>query len=125
MQDERRSYRSSRNAVTADDLLGKMPPSNTDAERAVLGAILLHDAGLAQITDFLMAEDFYVPAHQIIYQSMVAIAQRMQRIDLVTLQDELSKKDQLDAIGGLSYIVALQEDIPAAGLIEQHARIIK
>ena len=125
MQDERRSFRSTRSPMTADNLLGKVPPSNTEAERAVLGAILLHDAGLAQITDFLIAEDFYVPAHQIIYQSMVTIAQRMQRIDLVTLQDELTKKDQLDAIGGLSYIVALQEDIPAAGLIEQHARIIK
>lgn len=125
MQDERRSFRSNRGAVTADDLLGKMPPSNADAERAVLGAILLHDAGLAQIADFLTAEDFYVPAHQIIYQSMVTIAQRTQRIDLVTLQDELNKKEQLDIIGGLSYIVALQEDIPAAGLIEQHARIIK
>lgn len=125
MQDERRSFRSNRGAVTAEGLLGKMPPCNTEAERAVLGAILLHDTGLAQITDFLTADDFYVTAHQIIYQSMVAITQRMQRIDLVTLQDELTKKDQLDVIGGLSYLVALQEDIPATGLIEQHARIIK
>lgn len=125
MQDERRMFRSNRGAVTANDLLGKMPPCNQEAERAVLGAILLHDAGLSQITDFLAAEDFYIPAHQIIYQSMIAIVQRTQRIDLVTLQDELTKKNQLDTIGGLSYIVSLQEDIPAAGLIEQHARIIK
>lgn len=125
MQDDRRSYKANRGAVTAHDLLGKMPPCNTEAERAVLGAVLLHDAGLAQITDFLAAEDFYIPAHQIIYQAMVTVAQRSQRIDLVTLQDELTKKDLLDTIGGLAYIVALQEDIPAAGLIEQHARIIK
>ena len=126
MQDERRSFsKNNRGSMTAHDLLGKMPPSHTDAERAVLGSVLLHDAGLAQITDFLTAEDFYVPAHQIMYQAMVTIASRSQRIDMVTLQDELTKRDQLDAVGGLSYIVALQEDIPAAGLIEQHARIIK
>ena len=125
MQDERRSFRSNRSPMTADNLLGKIPPSNTDAERAVLGAILLHDAGLAQITDFLIAEDFYVPAHQIIYQSMVHDCATHAAYRFSHIQDELTKKDQLDAIGGLSYIVALQEDIPAAGLIEQHARIIK
>lgn len=125
MQDERRAYRSNRNTMTADDLMGKVPPSHVDAERAVLGSILFNDVGLAQITDFLLAEDFYVSAHHAIYQSMLTIAQRSQRIDLVTLQDELTKKNQLDTVGGLSYLVALQEDIPATGLIEQHARIIK
>jgi replicative DNA helicase len=125
MQDERRSFRQPRTSSPAQDIVGKLPPSNTDAERAVLGAILLHDAGISQISDFLCAEDFYVLAHQMIYQAMITIAQRTQRIDLVTLQDELSKKEQLDNIGGLSYLVSLQEDIPAAGLIEQHARIIK
>jgi replicative DNA helicase len=125
MQDGRWAFKANRGAVPTGDLLGKMPPCNTEAERAVLGAVLLNDAGLSQITDFLSAEDFYNPAHQMIYQSMIAIAQRTKRIDLVTLQDELTKKDQLDAVGGLSYIVSLQEDIPAAGLIEQHAHIIK
>jgi replicative DNA helicase len=125
MQDERRAYKANPRAVATGDLLGKMPPSHTEAERAVLGSILFNDAGLAQIVDFLAVEDFYVSAHQVIYQAMMAITQRSQRIDLVTLQDELTKNNKLDVAGGLSYIVALQEDIPAAGFIEQHARIIK
>jgi replicative DNA helicase len=126
MQDERRSFRHPRtSAQSTQDIIGKLPPSNIDAERAVLGAILLHDAGISRISDFLRAEDFYMLAHQMIYQAMLDIAQRMQRIDLVTLQDELNKRDQLDGVGGVSYLVALQEDIPASGLIEQHAHIIK
>lgn len=125
MQDERRAFIANRKAVSADDILGKMPPANIDAERAVLGAILLHDTGLHTIADFLSAEDFYTPAHKIIYQAMLIIVGRSQRVDLVTLQDELVKKEQLDSIGGISYLVSLQEDIPAAGLLEQHARLIK
>jgi replicative DNA helicase len=60
-----------------------------------------------------------------LYQAMVTIAQRSQRIDLITLQDELSKINQLDAIGGLNYLLSLQEEIPSLGLIEQHAHLVK
>ena len=125
MQDKQRSYQPSRRDLAENNLLGKMPPNSPEAERAVLGAILLYDAGLSQISDFLNPEDFYAPAHQIVYKTMVEISRQTKRVDLVTLQDGLTKKDLLDTVGGLAYIVALQEDIPAAGLIEQHAHIIK
>ncbi len=125
MQDERRSSRAARGQLSSESITGRMPPASPDAERAVLSALLLHDDNLQYIADLLSPEDFYVPANKIIYQAITGIALRSQRIDIITLQDALSASNQLDTVGGLTYLVTLQEDIPAAGLIEQHARIIK
>lgn len=106
-------------------LVGKTPPANIEAERAVLGSLLLHDEQFAVAAEVLRPTDFYVPAHATIFEAMLGIVQQLRRIDMVTLQDELAKRGTLDAVGGLVYLVSLQEDIPAVGLVEQHARIIK
>jgi len=110
---------------TTESLLGRTLPANLDAERAVLGAILLNDEHVAIIAELLAPKDFYSIAHQIIFEQMVELSQNMKRIDIVTLKDALQKKETLDAVGDLMYLVSLQEDIPAIGLIEQHAQIIK
>jgi replicative DNA helicase len=114
-----------RREYAPEAVLGKNLPANIDAERAVLGAILLNDTVFAQAHEVLLAEDFYVPANRLIYQAMQDIAGALKRIDVVTLQDELNKRQELDAVGGAVYLVSLQEEIPATGLVEQHARIIK
>ncbi|HLW73231.1 MAG TPA: replicative DNA helicase [Candidatus Babeliales bacterium] len=108
-----------------EGILGKTLPAHTDAERAVLGALLLNDEYIGTIAEIIVPDDFYSPAHKIIYQAIIDLGQKYKRIDIVTLQDELIKKDQLDAIGGIVYLVGLQEDIPSVGLIVQHATIIK
>lgn len=110
---------------STSSVLGKQLPSNLDAERSVLGAFLLHDEHVRSVTEILIAQDFYSIAHQTIYQAMASLIHEQKRIDLVTVQDELIKQDQLQQVGGLAYLVSLQEDIPALGLVEQHARIIK
>ncbi len=106
-------------------LVGKKLPESVDAERAVLAAILLHDEHASLVAETLRPEDFYMPAHKLIYESICGLVNTQKRIDLVTLQDELIKRNQLDSAGGLVYLIALQEDIPALGLIKQHAQIIK
>lgn len=106
-------------------LVGKSLPANIDAERSVLGALLLNDQTLSLVSDFLLPSDFYHPPHVIIYQTIIQLGQKFKRIDLVTLKDELEKAGHLEDIGGVIYLIALQEDIPAVGLIEQHAQIIK
>jgi replicative DNA helicase len=108
-----------------EGILGKTLPAHTDAERAVLGALLLNDEYIGSISEIIVPDDFYSPAHKTIYQAIVDLGQKHKRIDIVTLQDELTKKDQLDAVGGIIYLVSLQEDIPSVGLIVQHATIIK
>ncbi len=108
-----------------DTRLGKQLPASPEAERAVLGALLLNDDCIGQVAETLVAEDFYSIAHKTLYQTILDLHQAHKRIDLVTLQDELSKRNQLDSIGGLVFLISLQEDIPALGLVGQHATIIK
>lgn len=111
--------------VQAERVIGKSLPFNLEAERSVLGSVLLNDEHFQGVVELLSQTDFYLPAHQIIFQTMVNIAQSHRRIDFITLQDELTKTDQLQAIGGVVYLFSLQEEIPLAGLITQHARLIK
>lgn len=106
-------------------IAGKSLPSHVEAERAVLGSLLLNDEHISLVLEILAPSDFYLSAHQILYGAILQLVQQQRRIDLVTLQDELNKIGQLDAVGGVVYLVSLQEDIPAMGLLEQHARIVK
>ena len=111
--------------VVAEKVLGKRLPFSLEAEKAVLGAILLNDSTLSNILEMLNPNDFYTPSNKTIFQAMLNISARNQRVDIVTLQDELDKMGQLDSTGGIVYLLSLQEEIPALGLIEQHAQIIK
>lgn len=111
--------------VVAEKMLGRNLPFSTDAERAVLGSLLLHDAYLDSIMELLTPQDFYSSVHRTIFEAVCTIARNRQRLDIITLQDELEKSGQLSQIGGVVYLLSLQEDIPAIGLIEQHAKIIK
>lgn len=108
-----------------EPILGKSLPSNIAAERAVLGALLLNDEKLSIITEMLKSEDFYTPSHKFIFTAMINIASQNQRLDLVTLQNEMEKQNRLQEAGGLVYLLSLQEEFPPIGLVEQHANIIK
>lgn len=111
--------------ATTEKIIGKKLPSHVEAEKALLGALLLNDEHVPKVLEMLQAKDFYLPAHSFIFAAIAEIAHRMERLDIVTLQNELDKKQQLDAIGGIVYLLSLQEDIPAIGLVQQHATIVK
>lgn len=110
---------------TAEQILGQRLPYSEQAERAVLSALLLNDQQVTEVAELLLPHDFYQPAHKIIYQTLLDLTHQLKRIDIVTLQDELEKNDQLTAVGGIVNLIALQEDIPAIGMLLHHARIIK
>ena len=112
-------------AVDTEKILGKSLPYNIEAERSVLGSILLDVQTLSSVIDFLRAQDFYHSAHKIIFETITDLSHKLNNVDLVTLQDELEKKGKLELIGGSGYLLSLQEDIPSTGMIEAHARIIK
>jgi replicative DNA helicase len=109
----------------AERVLGRTLPFSVEAERAVLGSLLIHDGYLPAVSDVLASQDFYSLAHQTIYKGMQEVAARRERLDMITLQDELEKKGVLQEVGGISYLLSLQEDITSVGLIEQHAKIVK
>jgi replicative DNA helicase len=106
-------------------MLAKLPPVNIEAEKSVLGALLLHDEHINTVLEILKVEDWYSTAHRAIYKAMLELHSNRKRIDLVALQDELIKSGTLEVAGGLAYLLDLQEKIDAVGMIEQHAHIIK
>lgn len=112
-------------AKPVESMLGKSLPSNIDAERAILGAILLNDECYNSIADILLPSDFYMPSHKAIYQAIITLVNNNKRIDMITLQHQLEIQKEMDVAGGVIYLVGLQEDIPSVGLIEQHAQIVK
>ena len=111
--------------VLAEKILGRSLPFSVEAERAVLGGLLLNDEYLDRVQEIIKPPDFYNQANRTVFEAMIALCSEKQRIDMVTLQDELEKKGTLEQVGGLVFLLSLQEDIPAVGLIEQHATIIK
>ncbi len=106
-------------------LLGKTLPMHLEAEKSVLGAVLLDDTCFNILEETLQSQDFYVPAHQIIFKHMLTLAHSNKRIDMITLQDLLVKSNELVTVGDIAYLIELQENIPALGMLEQHAQIIR
>lgn len=103
----------------------KTLPASIEAERAVLAAMLLNDATVDSVAELLRPQDFYQPAHALVYDAILSLTQEHKRIDLIALQDLLQKEKRLEAVGGIAYLLDLQEEIPHAGMITQHAALIK
>ena len=108
-----------------EKVLGRTLPFSIEAERAILGSLLLNDESMAQVAEDLVPHDFYHLSHRVLFQTLLDLNKQLRRIDLITLHNELEKKGQLDAVGGMVYLLSLQEDIPSVGFVAQYAQIIK
>jgi replicative DNA helicase len=100
-------------------------PHNLEAERSVLGSILLHNEAFNTAAEVIDASDFYRDAHRRIFDKMVKLAERSDAIDLITLKEELGRSGDLDEVGGPAYIAALVDGVPRSMNVEYYARIIK
>jgi replicative DNA helicase len=100
-------------------------PHNLEAERSVLGAILLHNDAFNLAAEVIDSADFFRDAHRRIFEKMIKLAERNDAIDLVTLKEELSRSSELDEVGGPAYITALVDGVPRSTNVEHYARIIK
>ncbi len=100
-------------------------PHNLEAERSVLGAILIHNEAFNQAAEFLKPHDFYRDAHRRIFQKMVALSERGGAIDLVTLKEDLARSGELEEVGGPAYIASLVDGVPRSTNVDSYARIIK
>ncbi len=103
---------------------GKIPPQALDLESAVLGAIMLEKDAILSVLDILVPESFYQDSHQKIYSVAVELSTREKPIDLLTITEELRKKEQLEMVGGATYISQLTSRVGSAAHLEYHARII-
>jgi replicative DNA helicase len=103
----------------------KSLPHNADAERTVLGAVLVDNAAFNSAAEILSRDDFYREAHRRIFDAMAALSERSQLIDLVTLKDELVRESALEAVGGAAYLGSLVDGVPRITNVDQWSRIIK
>src|SRR5215510_9480546 len=100
-------------------------PHNLEAEKSVLGAILIHNPAFNHAAELIDARDFFRDAHRRIFDRMVALSERGDAIDFVTLKEELSKAGELDEVGGPAYVASLADGVPRATNVEYYAKIVK
>ncbi|MBN2372795.1 replicative DNA helicase [bacterium] len=105
--------------------LDRTPPHSIEAERSMLGAILLDPGAINKIIGLLEPEDFYAQTHQDIFRSILSLYQRNIPIDLVTLKEELKGRGILDQAGGLTYLTSLLEATPTAVNVKTHACLVR
>ncbi len=112
-------------SARADIALEKGLPVNLDAERYVLGAILMDDALYIQVAGSLESDDFSLEKHRRIFLRMGELYERSERIDRVTVANELMKQNQLESVDGITYLVSLDEGLPALANLDSYIRIVK
>jgi len=105
-------------------LLARVPPQSLEAEQATLGAMLFERAAIVRVAELLRPDDFYSSQHQMLYRAMRDLFSEGDPVDLVTLQGRLRDRGQLEQVGGVSYLLQLQEMAPTAAAIQTYARIV-
>jgi replicative DNA helicase len=103
----------------------KLIPQNIEAEEAILGALLIDPEALFRVAPFLKADDFYIQKNAWIYDAILALHERREPVDFVTLCDELERKEQLEEIGGAAYITRLINAVPSAIHAEAYGHIVE
>jgi replicative DNA helicase len=111
--------------MATDIGLERVPPQNIEAEQSVLGAILLDNDALNKALEIITLEDFYREAHRKIFRKMCDLSERNEAIDLVTLTEVLKRNNEIESIGGVSYLASLVNVVPTASNIRYHSKIVR
>jgi replicative DNA helicase len=111
--------------ASADTSIERPLPHNLEAERSILGAVLLDNHSLNAAVEKLRSEDFFLPQHRQIFERMIQLSEKQQAIDVVTLMEDLDRRGELDSAGGVPYLSQLADGLPRATNVEHYARIVK
>ena len=103
----------------------KLPPQDIEAERSVLGALMLDKNAIIKIADLITSEDFYQPSHSKIFNSIYELFNKNEPIDILSVTNKLKNKKQLNDIGGSTYLSELISGVPTATHIAHYAKIIR
>jgi replicative DNA helicase len=106
-------------------LLERVPPQNLEAERSVLGSMLLEKEAIGKVIDILTKEDFYNDGHKEIFSATINLFENNKAVDLVTIAEQLRREGSLEEIGGAVYLTSLLNSVPTAANVEYYAEIIK
>ena len=108
-----------------DASLHRVPPQNLEAEQSILGGIMLDNQALNSVLEILQVKDFYNNAHRKIFSAIIELSERNEPSDLITLSSALRDKKQMDAVGGVSYLASLVDNVPSAANIAYYSKIVK
>jgi replicative DNA helicase len=108
-----------------NDITSRIPPNDKDAEQAVLGAVFLSQDALIEAMEYVDADDFYQHANQLIFQAMLNLNDEEEPVDVVTVQNELDRANQIEDIGGVNYLAELASAVPTAANTSYYAKIVK
>jgi replicative DNA helicase len=112
-------------ATFSDVSLDRGLPASVEAERSILGAILLDNHSYNEAAEKLSAEDFSLDSHRRIYSRMAELIDAHRAVDIVTLAEELARRKEVEAVGGVAYLASLTEGLPRRPSIEEYVRIVK
>lgn len=108
-----------------ENLLGKVPPQNLEAEQSLLGCILIDKDAIIRVADLITPEDFYKDSHRRIYEVMLELFRRHEPLDLLALGNRLDEKKLMDSIGGRTYLVTLANTVATASHVVNYAHIVQ
>jgi len=111
--------------MATDTSIERPLPHNLEAERSILGAVLLDNHALNAAVERLRSEDFFLPQHRNIFERMVQLGERQHAIDTITLMEDLSRTGTLEAAGGVAYLSQLADGLPRVTNVDHYARIVK
>src|SRR5262245_2782813 len=112
-------------SATIEENLRRVPPQNLEAEESVLGGILLDNTALDRVIELVRPDDFYRGAHRKLFHAMLALSERNEPVDLITLSESLRTRGELADVGGAAYLAELAERVPTAANIMHYARIVR
>jgi replicative DNA helicase len=112
-------------ATIPDMTLDAGMPANVDAEKTILGAILLDNAAHSEASERLDADDFSLDSHRRIFLRMSELMNSQRAVDIVTLSNELTRHKEVESVGGVAYLASLTEGLPRRPVIEEYIRIVK
>lgn len=106
-------------------MAGRVPPQNIDAENSILGSLMLDSNIWDQVGDFVDSDDFYRPAHQVLFKAIKALLHKNQPVDLITVTNYLQSENQLTAVGGPEYLIDLVSKTVTTANVGSHAKIVR
>jgi replicative DNA helicase len=112
-------------ATKTDQTFERVPPQSLEAEKSVLGSMLLEAEAISRAIEILQETHFYKDAHRKIFSAIVALYERNEGVDLITLTEELRKRGQMEAVGGQSYLSTLFDYVGTSAHVEHHSKIVR
>ncbi|MGO2581324.1 MAG: DnaB-like helicase N-terminal domain-containing protein, partial [Halomonas sp.] len=103
----------------------KLPPHSLEAEQSVLGGLMLDNQAWDNVSERLVADDFYRYEHRLVFNVMIHLAESAQPLDVVTISEALEARDHLDTVGGLAFLAELARNTPSASNIRAYADIVR